>query len=452
MTPKISIVMPALNVCKYIESCIASVQNQSFKDIEMIIVDAGSTDGTLEIIKNKVDEDNRIKVIHSEQKSYGYQVNLGIQEAMGDYIAIVETDDMVTQNGYEQLYLAARKTNADYVKGGAECFWEDENNIYYGVNAGLLNETMNQCFFNKTVTIWPKEMPVIILRDIYLWNGIYKSTFVKKIKLNETKGAAYQDHGFSIDVLSKAEKGVYISDIVYRYRLDNMNSSVKSTNGLRYLYGEFELNYPKVQKLDNDWKNSFFQRVLDMLIERFRGMARQNLFWEDSKDVMEQFQAVYQNAIKNGDLIDEELSSERRYELELFLKDPFLLYQKKCNDIKERRRIVTEMKDKIADQDVVIFGAGKVGKFLAVRISSIDHKKLVAYCDNATELQGETCQGVSVLSPKDAVCLYPNAVYIIAGKRDEKEMKEKLQENGVMPDRVYTYTGGLDTEILKIYI
>ena len=450
--PKLSVVMPALNVKNYIESCITSVQGQSLAEIEMIVVDAGSTDGTLDILMRKAAEDSRIKIIHSDIKSYGYQVNLGIREAKGEYVAILETDDMVPQNGYERLYQEAKATNADYVKGEAEFFWENENGTFLNVRVGLYFETTVNGFYKKKVTLWPKETPEIILKDIFLWNGIYKRSFIENIKLNETKGAAYQDHGFSIDALSRAEKGVYIPMVVYKYRQDNIASSIKSTNGLKYLYGEYELNYPKVRKLDNDWKDVYFQRMLEMLVERFRGMARQNNFWDDSRAVMALFQKAYQNALDSRELLYESLSQERQMELDLFLKDPYMLYEKKCADIKEKKQLVREMNEKLAERKVVIFGAGRIGKFLAVRIRSVDQKNLVAYCDNAKGAQGSVCQGVPVLSPEEATCLYPDAIYVIAGRRDEKEMRDKLRENGIKEECIYTYTGGFDTEILKIQI
>ena len=309
--PKLSVVMPALNVKNYIEPCIASVQKQSLAEIEMIVVDAGSTDGTLDILMRKAAEDSRIKIIHSDIKSYGYQVNLGIREAKGEYVAILETDDMVPQNGYERLYGEAKATDADYVKGEAEFFWENENGTFLNVRVGLYFETTVNGFYKKKVTLWPKETPEIILKDIFLWNGIYKRSFIENIKLNETKGAAYQDHGFSIDALSRAEKGVYIPMVVYKYRQDNIASSIKSKNGLKYLYGEYELNYPKVRKLDSDWKDVYFQRMLEMLVERFRGMARQNDFWDDSRFVMALFQKAYQNALDSRELLYESLSQER---------------------------------------------------------------------------------------------------------------------------------------------
>ena len=79
--PKVSIIMPSLNVGSYIRECIESVLAQTLSDIEVLCVDAGSTDGTLEILEKYAKKDSRVRVIHSDRKSYGYQMNLGIQEA-----------------------------------------------------------------------------------------------------------------------------------------------------------------------------------------------------------------------------------------------------------------------------------------------------------------------------------------------------------------------------------
>lgn len=73
---KISVIMPSLNVSKYIKQCLQSVLNQTLEDIEIICVDGGSTDGTLDIIQQYVKKGNRVKLIHSDIKSYGYQMNL----------------------------------------------------------------------------------------------------------------------------------------------------------------------------------------------------------------------------------------------------------------------------------------------------------------------------------------------------------------------------------------
>ena len=101
---KVSVILPSLNVKKYIRECIDSVIHQTLKEIEVIFVDAGSTDGTLEILEEYSSKDDRITLMRSDKKSYGYQVNLGIKQARGKYIGIVETDDFIDPKMYEELY------------------------------------------------------------------------------------------------------------------------------------------------------------------------------------------------------------------------------------------------------------------------------------------------------------------------------------------------------------
>ena len=108
--------MPSLNVGDYMEQCLSSVLNQSLKDIEVICVDAGSTDQTLDIIKKHQIIDKRIKIIHSDKKSYGHQVNLGLKEAKGIYISIIETDDYIDENMFKDLYESSKDNTIDIIK------------------------------------------------------------------------------------------------------------------------------------------------------------------------------------------------------------------------------------------------------------------------------------------------------------------------------------------------
>ena len=101
--PKVSVIMPSLNVVQYIQECMESVVRQTLSDIEIICVDAGSTDGTLEILQEFAKKDQRMSIIVSDKKSYGYQMNLGLKAAKGEYIGIVETDDFIEPNMYEDL-------------------------------------------------------------------------------------------------------------------------------------------------------------------------------------------------------------------------------------------------------------------------------------------------------------------------------------------------------------
>lgn len=137
--PLVSVIMPSLNVVKYIDECIQSVLNQSLKEIEIICVDAGSTDGTYERLKEYETNDSRVRVILSDKRSYGYQVNLGIKESNAKYIGIVETDDYVDENMFDILYNRAEDNNLDFVKADFT-FLYDFDGYYLYKPAKLFDE------------------------------------------------------------------------------------------------------------------------------------------------------------------------------------------------------------------------------------------------------------------------------------------------------------------------
>lgn len=96
--PKISIIMPSFNVAPYIRECMDSVLAQTLSDIEVIVVDADSTDGTREILDEYAQKDSRIVILKDDKKSTGYANNKALDYATGEYIGIVETDDYIDQN------------------------------------------------------------------------------------------------------------------------------------------------------------------------------------------------------------------------------------------------------------------------------------------------------------------------------------------------------------------
>ena len=119
---KVTVIMPSLNVHSYIRPCIESVINQTLENLEILCIDAGSTDGTLEILQEYEAKDQRIRLIRSDRKSYGYQVNLGIKAAKGEYLAIVETDDSIRDTMYERLTELADQYQLDVIKADYQSF------------------------------------------------------------------------------------------------------------------------------------------------------------------------------------------------------------------------------------------------------------------------------------------------------------------------------------------
>ena len=116
MKAKVSILIPAYNVEPYIRQCLNSVCNQTLREIEIIIVNDGSKDKTLSIIKEYAKKDERIILIDKKNGGYGMAMNIATQHANGQYIGIVEPDDFISYDMFEVLYKKANEFKLDFVK------------------------------------------------------------------------------------------------------------------------------------------------------------------------------------------------------------------------------------------------------------------------------------------------------------------------------------------------
>jgi glycosyltransferase involved in cell wall biosynthesis len=110
---KISVVVPVYNVEKYLKECIDSIINQTLEDIEIICVNDGSTDSSLEILNDYAKKDSRIIVINKSNSGYGHTMNMGLNAATGEYVGIIESDDFADKNMFEDLYKLAKEYDAD---------------------------------------------------------------------------------------------------------------------------------------------------------------------------------------------------------------------------------------------------------------------------------------------------------------------------------------------------
>lgn len=113
---KISVIVPVYNVENYLRECLESIINQTLKEIEILCIDDCSTDNSYSILEEYAKKDNRIILIKNlENKGGGYNRNIGIKEARGEYISFIDSDDYVLKDYLENLYNTAKKYNSDIV-------------------------------------------------------------------------------------------------------------------------------------------------------------------------------------------------------------------------------------------------------------------------------------------------------------------------------------------------
>lgn len=244
----LSVIVPIYNNEAYLPSALDSIINQTLGDIEIICIDDGSTDSTPEILKKYSDKDSRIRVITRKNSGYGKSMNVGIDEARGEYIGIVESDDYVSKRMFATLLSVARKKNADIVKSDYYEFGETIGKRY------IRTPTYPEAY-GKVISAYTNE-------EIYhfrmnTWCGIYRRDFLRLhgIKHNETPGASYQDNGFWFKTITLAERVVFVRGAFYYYRQDNPNSSINSRGKVfamceEYAHiEEFLGSYPTLRKI-----------------------------------------------------------------------------------------------------------------------------------------------------------------------------------------------------------
>lgn len=216
----VSVIMPSLNTSRYIYQCLLSVCEQTLRNIEILCIDAGSSDGTIEIISELASRDSRIRLIRSPKKSYGYQINIGIENARGEYIGIVETDDYISIDMYKTLYDTALNTRKpDIVKTG-----------FYAVTESVSETTMEikKAIHAETGEVFPLSAHYEILYGHpSVWAAIYRKAFLmnKSIRMMEVPGAGWVDNPFLFQSICEADRIAWVNEGLYYYRTNSQNSS-----------------------------------------------------------------------------------------------------------------------------------------------------------------------------------------------------------------------------------
>ena len=231
MNPKVSILIPCYNVEKYIRQCLDSVVNQTLKDIEIICINDGSTDCTLDILREYEQNDNRIKVISKHNSGYGASMNIGLETAKSEYIGIVESDDFVELNMFEKLYCTAKDNDLDLVRCQYYLYKSSNNS----------NELFDNTWVPMNKVYCPLDDNTPFMQAPAIWCNLFKKDMINdnNIRFMETPGASYQDTSFAFKLYASAKRFMLIEDAFMHYRIDNENSSVNSSTKANYVLIEY---------------------------------------------------------------------------------------------------------------------------------------------------------------------------------------------------------------------
>ena len=224
--PYISVIVPVYNVSQYIEKCLDTLVNQSLNNIEIILVDDGSTDISGQICDNYAGKYDNIKVIHCENSGLGMARNKGLEIAIGEYIGFVDSDDFVSKRMYEILYSNAIQNEADI----SYCAWKrftrecdikaDSESGERETNLQIWSgdEEIHQYLLNRIGC-----RPEIKEDNFYgasVWGGIFRRRILEEngIHFESEKIFIAEDILFDIDTIMNCKKVVHSNAVLYFYR------------------------------------------------------------------------------------------------------------------------------------------------------------------------------------------------------------------------------------------
>lgn len=221
--PKISVIVPCYNAEKYLAECMDSIVGQEFTDMEIIAVNDGSQDDTLNILRSYEQKDGRIQVLDLPHGGYGKAMNAGIKMATGEYVGIVESDDFISSDMYAELY-GKVQPGVDIVKAN---FFD-----YYAFpgkepEAYENKERISLSGMKEQFTL--RDVPEILTGHPSVWSAIYRRAFLleNQIQFQEEKGGGWVDNPFFFETLCKAKSIVWVPTALYYYRKSNQESSSK---------------------------------------------------------------------------------------------------------------------------------------------------------------------------------------------------------------------------------
>lgn len=218
---KVSVIVPVYNTEKYLNECMDSIVNQSLKEIEIICVNDGSTDNSLEILEEYAEKDSRVKVITIENKGLSVARNIGIEHASGKYIGFVDSDDYVNEYMFEKLYISCELNNLDVAICKISLFDDETKEVnneldYY--NLGVF-EGFKKDVFNADDTV-PFTCDIVV----NAFNKLYRRSFLVENSIEFPPNLIFEDEIFFIKTYLTAQRISIVNEFLYYYRLNRSGS------------------------------------------------------------------------------------------------------------------------------------------------------------------------------------------------------------------------------------
>ena len=322
---EISVIMPVYNTFDYLDESLGSIINQSFKDLEIICVDDGSTDESLDKLYSYAAKDDRIQVYHQENQGPGGATNNGLKRATGKYIYLMDSDDILDLNALEECYNLMEENDLDMVIFPAITYYEDTGE--YEEEPYIAMAEFSK-FISDSVFDWRDIGDYIFKISVTPWSKLYRHDIIKKCGARFPENLIYHDNVFFWQVLFNSNRLYYYNKFLFTMRVHSKSSThsydqrnidtIKIHNLITQVfidYGHFE-----------EFKEILYNRKINLVLYRYKTTKEEfkDLFFtEMKKDYVkifdhEKYEDFYSNLYpENKNTFKNVVNSNSRTEFDL---------------------------------------------------------------------------------------------------------------------------------------
>ncbi len=311
---KVSVVIPVYNVESYLEDCLNSVLNQTLTDIEVICVNDGSSDRSLDILEKYAKTDERMKVISQKNAGHAAATNKGMTYATGEYLFLMDSDDIIEFNALELTYRKAKENNVDFVIFKA-INYNNSKGEYYETKSYTMKEVYNRVKDN--VFSYEDVKDLIFSMSVTPWSKLYNRKFIVDHNIIFPEGLIFDDNIFFWEVLFNAEKIVFLNEFLFIRRFYSTSST--NNGDLRFL-DSIEINeliwdtFEKYNHFDYH-KDYLYNSRIRSIYNRYTKIKEEykNTFFQEMKK-------AYMKILKNGQLFDDFMENIDESNKEIFIQ------------------------------------------------------------------------------------------------------------------------------------
>ncbi len=339
MTDKITVIIPVYNVEKYVGEALDSVINQTYKNLEIIVIDDESKDSSGDICEEYAKKDNRITVVHQKNKGLSGARNTGLDLATGKYIMFLDSDDKFELDACENFYKEIEKTNAEYVVG---------NYIYIDEDGTKWEKPVfDQDKYKEFKLSIEDYKNSFFIMNSTVWNKIFRRSFLEELKMKFVERVPAEDAIFTTYCFIKSSQVYYMPKIMYNYRMRYSDSISNSCSkeyfmGINKAYKIIYENFKENNRLD--FYRFFYAKSMNYILYKFIDSTRLTL--EERIEVLDKMKWFY---MLSNDLKIPTIFKSVQYIINAIEEKDYAQALRYCEILNQVRKILPkELKEKMS--------------------------------------------------------------------------------------------------------